>query len=378
MDREDKLNSIFEFCLKLFLFLSPVFYFGDLKQSFAQELFFIFSSFGLFTLSIGLKPRREFSNIWFSLFLFWSLLSIFLHGVTTAEISRLSWPVFAISSEGFLPVLAGFLLFRTVYCYVNKPERFLKPIILACIINLIFASFQSGGINLIYTHRSTICGMMGLSSQLGSYSAMIFPIAGFINPLLAILPFVCLLLAESFSPILALASAFLIYVVFSARIRFKPFSLFLIIVAVGGGICFITAHWHTFLVKIARRWAMWQPLIKAIIERPFIGCGWRNYISIISDFGTYASSRPHQDWGHIACEIGAAGVIFIAGYLSNLGKRFKRAVKDKLAWALGISVLVILINMTFQTTIRYANIAGTFFPFLAFLEIQLYESKSQA
>lgn len=375
---EDRLYSIFEFCLKLFLFLSPIFYFGDLKGSFAQSLFFIFASILLFSISLALKPRRHFSNLWISLFLIWSILSIFFHGAEIGKMSKLAWPIFAISSDGVLYILAGFLLFKTVFEHVRFPERFLMPLILVCFLNLVFVILQTKGIDLIYTYRYSNCGLMGISSQLGSYSAMALPLLLFLHPILVVLPVLSLFFAKSFSPIFAVIIGFICFNLVNPFCRkcwkgkIQIFLLILLLLSIS------FFYWDQISARWIARLATWQQLVKATFQRPFIGWGWRSYLDVVPQLGKPVLERPHQDWGHLASEVGIIGIIFIGGYLKNLWQRFDKIIKDRLTWLLVTSVFIILINMSVQTTIRYANIAGTFIILLAFLEIKLYESKSKA
>lgn len=370
-NNEDRLYSIFEFCLKIFLFLSPIFYFGDLQGSFAQSLFFIFGSFGLFCFTLILKPRRQLRNIWIFLFLFWSFLTIFLHGVEIDKISRLAWPIFAISSDGFLYILAGFLLFKIAFCHVRKPERFLIPILLVCIFNLILAILQTNGIDIVYTYRNSICGRMGISSQLGSYSAMTLPIVSFINPFLAVIPLTCLFLAKSFTPIFACFFGFL-YFFKIRKLQYDNIIILLLIISIG---IYSICNWNGIAARFLARLPTWKQLSKAILQKPVIGWGWKSYLEVVPNLGLPVLERPHQDFGHLALEAGFPILIFLGGYFIGLWRRFKNVVKDGPSLLLGTSILIILFTMSAQTTARYANIMGTWILLLAFLEIKLYDAE---
>jgi len=127
---------------------------------------------------------------------------------------------------------------------------------------------------------------------------------------------------------------------------------------------------------------MWEKTLRAVTQRPYIGWGYRSFTEAVVQPGAKASiggveySRPHNDYLHTAQELGIPVVIFIGGFFGMLWKKFRaRQNKDRLTYILAASALIALINMSGQTFIRYASVAGTFIILLAFLAIKIEGGK---
>ena len=98
-------QKIFDFALKAFLLLSPIFTFQKFQVSFARGLFFVIGSLVLFGISLGLKEKRTFSNIWLSLFFLLSLVRVFFEG----NVGGGEWFNFWYGFAGFVYILSGIL-----------------------------------------------------------------------------------------------------------------------------------------------------------------------------------------------------------------------------------------------------------------------------
>src|SRR3990167_9671515 len=133
-------QKVFNLALQAFLLLSPIFTFGMYQTSFARGLFFVIGTFALFGISLSIEPKRNYHNIWLSLFLLFALVRIFFDnnfGNPQAE-----WYNFWLSCAGFIYVFCGVLLFYVVYQHAESPQIYFKPILWVCILNFILTLAQ--------------------------------------------------------------------------------------------------------------------------------------------------------------------------------------------------------------------------------------------
>jgi len=365
MDRQ----KVFDFTLKSILFLSPIFLFRTFKPSMARGMFFILSTFVLFGVSLGLKPKRLFSNKWVSLFLLLAFVRMFFdNGMMAGE-----WFNFWTACAGFIYVFCGVLLFYLVYSYtdLSNPKKYFKPIIAVAILNFLLVIAQACNYDFLWYNAPTISGFMENTSQLGQYSALSIPILCLFNPLLAIFPLITLIISKSISPILASVVGMGLFLTLKG-VRKS--------IVVGVGILLVI--WGSFNYSyIMGKWAcrpiIWQKTMKAALNKPYLGHGYRSFNRVIiqtkekGGLGGLEIARVHNDPLHTAQELGFPIVACIFMFLLSLFKKFKAAVKDlfldNILLCLGISVFIILVNMTGQTLIRYASVATTFIILLSLL-----------
>ncbi len=360
-------QALFNLALKVFLFLSPIFFFWEYKSSYVQGMFFVFGSFALFGMSLGLEVRRKFSNPWLSMFLLGALIRVFVGGNFNSESE---WFNFWMSSAGFIYILAGVLLFYTVYSHAEDSKNYLTPILAVCSVNLILVVAQLLGHDFMWSNNLSIGGFMGISSQLGQYSAMSIPVLAFISPWLVVIPLFTLYASGSISSIVALSAG----IAFWGWQRKKKLMLFLIIPILFG--CF---NYKLIVQKWRCRPIMWEKTLRVILKRPYLGHGYRSFTKAVVQpeakgiVGGKEYSRPHSDPLHTVQEMGFPIMIFVGGFFLSLWKKFKVAKKDALTYFLATSVLIVIVNGSGQTLIRYASLAGTFIVLLAFLFIKINE-----
>jgi len=357
---------MFDKVLKIFLLLSPIFVFKDYKVGMARGMFFIIGIFVLFAIGLISEQKRKLKIWHITAFLLLALVRVFFDGVPSQE-----WFNFWFSCGNFIYVFCGVLLFYLVVCYSGDAKQFLIPILAVSIINLIVTSFQLFDINLVWKHSYVINGMMESHSQLGQYSAMALPLMFFVHPLLAVVPTVTLLLSKSVSPIFScfLGLCFLSY-------SFKKWIVLALIILVGMGL--FLSNYHYVKAKFTcSRPQVWTDMVKEIFKRPFLGHGYSTFTEKVlkvkkNVMGRNETRRAHNDYAHLALELGAPIVIIFCMFIYNIFKKFFfKKDKNRLTYCLSASVLIILINMSGQTTLRYASIAGTWIVLLALLCVRL-------
>ncbi len=334
-------------------------------------MFFLFGSFALFGISLFKEPQRRLTNGWLALVMLWGLLRVFF-----GEFDDLGgeWFNFWLSAGGFIYILAGVLLYKTVYCYAENIKQYFKPILAVCILNLILVLAQLTGHDFMWTNAPSVSGFASISSQLGQYSALSLPLVYLIHPLLSIIPLITLILSKSVSAILATFVGIGLFCVLRGYRR--TIILGLVAIAILLGILnfgYISTKWKC-------RPIMWEKTARAILEKPYLGHGYQSFNETVVQgrslsLGGAEFSRAHNDPLHTSQELGLPMMVFIVGFLISLAKKFKTANKDILLYLLATSVVIVLVNSCGQTLIRYPEIAGTFIVVLALLAVKLEEGK---
>ena len=355
-------RKIFDFALRTFLFLSPLFFFREFKLSFARGLFFILGTFALFAISLGCEQKRKFSNIWMSLFLLLAFARMFFdNGFGSGE-----WFNFWLACANFIYVFCGVLLFYVVYCYVDDIKSYFRPIVYVCILNFMLTLAQIFKQDFMWQHAPSVCGFMENSSQLGQYSAFALPILVYLNPFFVAMPLFTLIASKSISPILAsiigMAAFGVLYRVNKAMMAGIGGVLLVLVVFLNFN--YISTKWQC-------RPIMWQKTLKVALQKPYLGWGYGSFQEKVTNvkgqsLGGVEYSRPHNDYLHTAQEMGFPIVIVIGMFFINLFRKFLAVKnKDKLTLCLASVVIIVLVNMSGQTLIRYASISGTFIVLLA-------------
>lgn len=360
-------QKIFDYALKTFLFLSPIFLFSNYRVSMARGLFFVLGSFALFAFSLGVEPKRKFNNIWISLFLILAFIRIFFNNSLSPQTE---WFNFWFSCASFIYVFCGVLLFYTVYTQAENVKQYFYPVLWVCILNCVLALAQVFKYDFLWTNTQSLCGFMETSSQLGQYSALAIPLVFVINPFLTLIPLTTLIMAKSISPILACILVAIINLFRKASKSLLVLVGILVVLLYVLNIGYIKS-------KFACRPVMWQKTTKIALQKPFLGWGYQSFAEKVTEvkekgsIGGPEKLRAHNDYLHTVQELGFPILVVIALFFIDLFKRFRRSNKLLLIRPLGFSILTVLIIMSGQTLIRYASIAGTFTVLLALFCVEV-------
>lgn len=105
------------------LFLVGMFVTPFLRDNYLKGMYFVFYSIFLFLLTTLMQPRRKYRSWPLSLLLLWSFLSIFVHNnVPIVENAIINYYInVAMMFEGFIYVLCGVLLIRSIVIYSSRP-----------------------------------------------------------------------------------------------------------------------------------------------------------------------------------------------------------------------------------------------------------------
>lgn len=365
------MRKIFDWTLTIFLGLSPLFLFRDYKPSLSRGLFFIVGSLILFFISNSLEKKREFKNIWISLFLIWMLIRCFFDGII---IGPEEWFNFWYSMAGFLYVLCAFILFHTVYCYVDNIKKFFYPILFVCLVNVPLVLCQHFQYDFFWTkvaRFNPVCGFFDMPQQLSQYAALSTPILYYLNPFLLIIPAIFLILSKEISAFFAVFLGSMFYLFIRNKKKLIIFVLILMTVLFIKCIGYVHMKWYT-------RPIMWGQVLEHILRKPYLGYGYQSFNDVIvgnkQKIGSVQNPGAFNDYLHTIFEFGLPALFFIGMFIVEYFKKFfKIRGRTFLLTCLGTSVFIGLMNMFGQGLIRYASASSLFIVLLAFFCIKTEE-----
>ena len=359
---------MFDIALGVFLFLSPIFVllgnnarlngiFGalqfhqfksiSLESSIIQLQFFEYAIAGLFIVALANNQRRNFKDLNFSLLFGACALSVIFHPKTLS-----SFPV----------IFLGFLLYYLVVKYANRVKRLFYVIAIVSILNTVFAFLQ-----FFNNPISRIDGLMGLSSHLGTYQALAFPVCYSIHPLLSIIPLIGVFLSGSATSLIALSIG-VIYMFYHKKekifINLAPMGLTAIL---GIAIVLISRNYAQVFSKFLLRLELWGEVLKQILRHPFIGYGLNSFPSLSHQIFSRLGYCEwiYNEYLNVAFCLGVFALIPVYGFLkdkfNNVGLGINRYI--------AASCLIASIICIAQPSLNFARLAGTIIPLFAFLEI---------
>lgn len=334
-------------------------------------MFFIFGTFALFGISLLNTPSRKFDFPWLGVFLLWCLAMVFTN--KAPEPKQEEWFNFWLSAGHFIYVFSAVLLFYTVYCHAQDVKSYFAPIVIVCLMNIILSIAQLIGFDFMWQNANETCGFIGTGTQLAQYSSLTLPIVMVISPYLAGVSFGFIILSGSLTPMLAVLGGWAFLCWHRGRKR-------LVLVPLVLALAFAGANHRQLLADGANRLGIWKTTLKATLEKPYLGGGYGSFQETITEdklldaTGYRNLSRAQNDYLHTAQELGIPAVIFIGAFFLSLYRKFKaRKNKPYLDYFLAASIIIGLINMSGQTFIRFASLAGTFIVLLALLSAQITE-----
>lgn len=259
---------MFDFVLKIFLFLSPIFWFPyngwmaryqffqfgyfSSSNSLVQLQFFQYGTVVLFLTAMFSKPQRHFKDKYAGF-----LFLMFILGVL--------WHPKAIVN--FYNILTGFLLYYLVVVYSKNVKSILEAVVGVAFLNSIWAVLQSFGINLIYNPAyDDAVGLMTYKTHLGIYQALAVPICYIFNPWLSIVPLIGLLLSNSFTAAIPVIIG-MVYFSKDKIVKLRSMPIFMLFIS-----CLVVFSGKMFY-KLSLRFEVWIETLKMISQNYFYGHG---------------------------------------------------------------------------------------------------------
>lgn len=240
-----------------------------------QGIYLVFFSIFICSLTLMLKPIKNWKSIGLALFVLWSFVSVFIHSwMVDAKSVTYKWVNFSLMSEGFIYILFGSILLVNIVNY-------------------------SRNIKLIY----------------------------FIIPI-AMIPWIKVMLYHGqISPMLGLAVAFIAYLIMKKEYMIAVILTVPMIIG-----CLVKHEW--IIMKWICRPYVWVELLKQIKEHPFVGSGFNKFLTPdnltwIRQIGavTYGWLWRHNDYLSIAAFIGTPVLLPIGLFISEVFNKLRYSWK---------------------------------------------------
>lgn len=336
--------------LAVFLFLSPIivlignharlngllmslqyyqFNFLGSADSTLQLQFFQYGAVALFITALFTKPVREFEDKFAGLFLLTCFVNVFFHPS---------------GLQNFGYILFGFLIYYCVVTRVKNIRPLLWVIFSVALLNTIFAVLQVFDINLIYSVTGRIDGLMTISNHLGIYQALALPVCYVLNPYLAIVPLIGLLLSKCVTAVVA-GLVGMCFLLWHKRFKMGSIAFMCFLSSIAG---FLALNYTIIIPKVQLRFWVWKESIAQIIQKPFFGHGIGGFKMTNAIYGQF--DNPYNLYIEVAYFLGIAGLIVLLLFL-----------KDKIKGnrAIVASCLILLICGLSQSFMDFPRLAGT-------------------
>jgi len=271
--------------------LAGIFGITFIPTQFLQGTFLVFYSLFIFVLTLFMKPRRNYTSIPLALLVLWSFIMIFVHNKINVVPNSIINYYFNVSImfEGFIYILAGVMLFRSVVMYSKRPNFIFSLLPLS-----LFPLLKQG----IYT------GSMTTGAAL----------------IVSVIIFLFLNREKWMAILLSIAS-----------------------------VTMMCLMWPWVQMKFHCRPIVWIELLRQISENPFIGKGFNhtvqpdNMIWVRTPGADYGWIWAHNDYLNLASCLGAIVLFFLAWFIIETIRRIGNTVYL-------IPFLTIVIASCFQIT----------------------------
>lgn len=372
---------MFDFGLKIFLFLSPIIFlpsflhpllngkiaglqfyqFGLFSNSPAliQRQFFQYGVALLFLLSLFKEQERAFKDKYLGILFLLCAAGVFCHTKTVKSLPD---------------IFLGFLLYYLVVVYTRSVKPLMKIIAAVAILNTIFATLQFFNIGFIYQLKyvanegwggSEIFGLMGYKSQLGIYQALALPICYVLNPYLSIIPLVGLLLSKSLTAIIPAAIG-MIYLLRN-KIRKVYFSYPYMMVLIG----VITFLCIWFYHRLSFRFDVWVATLGMIKEKAITGYGLGSFKYI----GNTHYADPYGLYLEVAYALGVPGLLALLFFIKS--KIWKFGNNTFMAQGIFSSCLILVLCGFGYSFMDYPRLAGTAIVLFGLLAVKKHKQEEE-
>jgi hypothetical protein len=336
----------FDTVLYVFATIAPIFFLPSWNMNMAQGWFFVFGTLTLLGIGLSLTKKAKYCNISIGLIILWSLFGILFHTFKFSLSNSIasSFLNFALLSEGFIYILCGCLLYWLTLNYSDSFDIF-YPILLINIANLIVATLQAFGFHPIWPNAPSISGMMGTNSRLTLFSAISIPILGHKWYPLVLIPLILMFFGYSFTGILAFFLVVCLYLYLRHQ-RVRLIVVFLL------GLLFSFTNHTLLLNKLFIRLEVWKITLNEIISHPFIGNGFDNSLTMNMVYCSRENAMVyrHNDYLNLISNLGLPIIVLLDLFLYEVLKG------SKLNY-LFVSILILLVSLSFQTNFYFAGIA---------------------
>lgn len=255
----------------------------------------------------------------------------------------------------FVPVLLGFLLYKTVVSSTRNMKIVLWAVFVVASLNTVFSVLQFFDIHLLYKPHG-VHGLMMIKNHLGVYQALAIPLCYALNPWLAIIPVIGLVLAKSSTG----AIAAIIGILYVMRERI-PKGIMTVWISVSVIAFLFIKHFRWFVIRLPA----WQEVFRT---RSWFGHGIGTFEMTVPDVGRYDMAYGiYQD---AIYAVGIISVIFIFKFI----KDNVRFYNDRIANGICGSCIILFVCGLTQSFMSFPRLAGTAIVLFALLRIVKEES----
>lgn len=233
-----------------------------IKGQYIQSIFFIFYIIFLYSLTIGLRYRRNYKSLPLALLTIWALIGVFVHSYFICQQSiTMKYLNMYLMSEGFIYILFGVIFIKIVITYST---------------NLRFAYLLLPfAMSIWWTeHRATIWMALIISTLIYLLINKKFKILLFLTPLLSFI---------------------------------------------------VWLKWNAMMSGYACRPIVWKKLTAMIIQHPFVGMGFDNSLrpsnAIFDTPFSWGGIYMHNDLLNIGRCLGVLVIVFILWFIFNSVRR---------------------------------------------------------
>lgn len=273
------------------------------EDDYTRNLIFVFGSIGIWCFSLMLKRQRSYRSLPLALFLIWSLICIFLRSNVISQDSVIFYYLNVyLLTEGFVYILAGALLLKTIIDFTVEPR--------------------------VYYIVAGVAALPWIGSML-SYGRV--------------------------SVVAGIAVAAIIYGLINKRHNISCWTAVM-------GLSFAAIKWNFITWKFYPRTVVWREMIDRITLTPIIGTGFNDTVNngnlIWANVHKYGYLLKHNDYLHVGMALGIVGMILILWFTIQSMWQIRRKMSSILPMGIAIAAF-------FQCTMFDAHKASIFIILLA-------------
>lgn len=387
------MTKLFNYSLKIFLFLCTVFYVAVRKPMTAdeaitfnymtQQLFFRYGIFVLFCLSMMIRPKR--------IIRFYSLPCFFVFAVLIACFYEFGTQ----TRHHLMNLFTGLLFYKLVFENFNfgKIKQFAFWIGCVLLLNMFICSFQAFGQPMIFqainpvlaSPQDSIVGLMRQKVQLGVLCSMVGPFILAFSPFFAILFVPFLYWSKSSAALMAFLISSLVWVYLrfwkKGTDLFKFCSL-VVLAALSSMAVIYVLQYDMPTGQFSERFQLWRfSLDIALKSSPIIGLGIGSFSRMNFSREQVGIKEPlvwneaHNEFLQTFFEFGAIGLFIVLAFILARHKEFIKFRGDQVIQALYATCLSICLVSFFHFPFHLARFAHFGIFFFAILHARAYDLK---
>jgi len=363
----------FDLALRFFLVVSPVFYLPGQMAYVPQENFIQYSVMAFLALSWFVLPKRQISNVYIALILFYAMATTFLFKYTIPT-------RFALLNMFFGVLLIKIFAERVSMTNFKKIGCLFFIFILA---NLALMSLQVIDKDPIFSSvrpefkpQAEVAGFMGVQYALGAIAALMLPFIFEFHPLACLILIPMFIAGKSSTAILAGVACFLFLLWFKPignriALKFRGFEFnlelpkrlwFWIVLLVGAwGACYYVIYIDAPSGQFMKRLNVWWAGIYTLKMEPYFGYGlgqWaqKGFIGVQENGIPERWVWAHNEFLQYVFEQGVFGAILLYAFFKDFLRSFR--FNDSAGRVIFASFIALMVVSIFHFPFHVGRLAG--------------------